>query len=269
LPSGPFGSNVEGLKRLANYDADAAYMLAKGFQGCQFFVAPKDELEAAAQAESSTVMQLGFMDQLVDQAKDLAGKNGQSLGTIPEVPVQSLYQENLSGVQQQARECAGVDTADARDWMNWQRRAAELGNADAELTFWQSLRQNADARSLEDLMQDKQVAQAALQDSLSHGDARALMAIGETLDMGMFSDPDPFSAYAYFFAASQAPYADIQTLPWIGQNIFQVLASGSTTQQYLQRNLDRTGSSLSPAQQQAAQQLGLSVYQRCCQGGGM
>ena len=269
LPSGPFGSNVEILKRLAENNADAAYALAVGFQGCQFFVPPKDESEAAAQAESSTVMQLGIIDQLVDQAKDIASKNGKSLGTIPEVSVQSFYQENLTGVQNRARECAGVETSDTRDWMNWLRRAAQLGNSDAELRFWQSVRQNADGRSLEDLMQDKPVAEAALQDSLSHGDVRALMAIGETLDIGLFSDPDPFSAYAYFFAASQAPYADIRTLPWIGQNIFQLLAWGSNTQQYLQRNLDRTGSSLTPAQQQAAQQLGLSLYQRCCQGGGM
>jgi hypothetical protein len=267
LPSGAFGPNVEILKQLADNDADAAYMLAQGYQDCEFFVAPKDE-SAAAQAESSTVMQLGIMDQVIDQAKEAANHAGTSLGAIPEPPVQSIYEENLDAVQKQTRECAGVDKNAARDWMTWQRRAAELGNPDAELKFWQSLREDADARSLEELIQDKRVAEAALRDSLSHGDARALIAMGVAFDVGLFSDPDPFSAYAYFFAASQAPSADTSTLPWIGQNVFQLLSVGSNTQQYLQRTMDRIGSNLSPAQQLAAQRLGLTLYQQCCQGSG-
>ena len=268
MPSGPFGPNVEILKRLADNNADAAYMLAQGYQDCEFFVAPKDESAAAAQAETSTVNQLSIRDQIVDQAKEAAKKSGTSLGAIPDAPVQSMYEENLSAVQKQTRECAGVDKYAARDWMNWQRRAAELGNPEAELKFWQSLRQEADVRSLQDLIEDKRVAEAALRDSLSHGDARALIAMGVAFDVGLFSDPDPFSAYAYFFAASQAPFVETRTLPWIGDNIFQILSVGSNTQQYLGRNLDRIGASLSPAQQQAAQQLGLNLYRQCCQGSG-
>ncbi len=254
---------------MADNNADAAYLLAKGYQHCQYFVAPKDAAEAAARAESSTEMQFGIMDAIVDQAKETAKKNGTSVGTIPEVPVQSVYDENLSSVQEQARECAGVDTNNAHDWMIWQRRAAELGNPDAELMFWQSLRDVADSYPVQELVQDKRIAKAALEDSLSHGDARALIAIGETFNVGLFSEPDPFLAYAYFFAASQAPYADIRTLPWIEDNFLQVLAAGINTQQYLQRNLDRIGPSLTPAQQESARELGLRLYRQCCQGGGM
>lgn len=269
LPSGPFGHNIPELKRLADTgDADAAYALAKGYRACEFFVPPKDSTEVAQRAEDSTVMQLNVVDQIVDQATSAAKKQGKSIGKVPEIPALSVYQENLRASQEQIRQCADVDVNAAKDWMNWQRRAAELGNPEAELTFWLSVLQHADGLSLEDLIQDKQVAIAALQDAVSRGDPRALVAIGEVLEDGMFAEPDPYLAYAYFYAASQAPYANINTLPWVGQGFLQLLTAGRNTQQYVQRHLDRTGSSLSAAQQLAAQQLGLDLFRKCCQGNG-
>jgi TPR repeat protein len=213
-------------------------------------------------------MQLDVVDQFVDQVKSAAEKQGKNIGKVPEIPVLPAYQENLRASQNQVRECTGVDSNAARDWMDWQRRAAELRNPKAELTFWHSVLERADGRSLEDLVQDKQVAIAALQDAISRGDPRALMAIGEVLEDGLFAEPDPYLAYAYFYAAAQAPYANIDTLPWIGHGIFQLLAEGRNTQQYVQQNLDRASSALSTSQQLAAQQFGLELYQRCCQGSG-
>jgi hypothetical protein len=269
LPTGLFGSNISALRKLADAgNADAAYALAKGYRDCEFFVPPKDDSEVAQRAEDSTVMQLNVFDQIVDQVKSAAEKQGKSIGKVPEVAVQPVYQGNLRAGQEQVRQCTGVDTAIARDWMEWQRRAAELGNLEAELTYWILMVQNADVRSVEDLVQDKQVASAALQDALSRGDPRALIAIGEVLQNGWFAEADPYLAYAYFYGASQAPYANINTLPWIGQSIFAVLANGNNTQTYLQQHLDRVSASLTPAQQLAAQQLGLSLFQQCCKGSG-
>jgi TPR repeat protein len=222
----------------------------------------------AKRAEDTTVTQLGVVDQIVDQVKSAAQKQGKTIGKVPEIPVLPAYQANLQASQNQVRECTGVDSNAARDWMDWQRRAAELRNPDVELTFWHSVLERADGRSLEDLVQDKQVAIAALQDAVARGDPRALMAIGEVLENGLFAEPDPYLAYAYFYAAAQAPYANIDTLPWIDHGIFQLLAVGTNTQQYVQQNLDRTSSGLSASQQLAAQQFGLALYQQCCQGSG-
>ena len=266
LPTGPFGSNIADLTRLADGgNADAAYALAKGYRNCQFFVPPKNDAETAQHAEDSTVLQLNVLDQIVDQAKNAAEKQGTKIGNVPEVPVQPVYQDNLRAGQEQVRQCTGVDKNAAGNWMAWQKRATELGNPEAELTYWKRILQSADVLSLEDLVQDKQIASAALQGAVSRGDSRALMAIGEVLENGAFAEPDPYLAYAYFYAASQAPYANTHTLPWI-ENIFELLHSGSNTQQYLQRHLDRTGSTLSPAQVLAAQQFGMDLFQRCCQG---
>ena len=269
LPAGPFGRNVADLKQLADAgNADAAYALAKGFRGCEFFVPPKTDAEATQRAEDATVMQLNLVDQIVDQVKSAAQKQGTRIDKIPEVPVQPALQENLRAGQEQVRQCTDVDAKAAKDWLNWQRRAAELGNVEAELAYWHLLLQNADVIKLEDLVQDKQVAIAALQDAFSQGDARALIAIGDALENGLFAEPDPYLAYAYFFAATQSPYADIGTLPWIGNNFFARLASGSNTQQLLQQQLNRVGSTLSPSQQLSAQQLGVDLFLQCCQGHG-
>jgi hypothetical protein len=269
LPSGPFGSNVADLKQLADAgNADAAFALAKGFRDCEFFVPPKTDAEVAQRAEDATVSQLNLVDQIVDEVKSTAQKQGRRIDKIPEIPVQPVLQENLRAGQEQVRQCAGVDTKAARDWLSWQRRAAELGNVEAELTYWDLLLRDADVIKLEELVQDKPIAIAALQDALSHGDARALIAIAEALENGEFDEPDPYLAYAYFFAATQAPYADVGTLPWIGNNIFIRLASGMNTQQFLQRQLNSVGSSLSASQQLSAQQLGMSLFLQCCQSNG-
>jgi len=269
LPSGPFGRNISDLRRLADAgNADAAYALAKGYRDCQFFVPPKDDSEVAQRAEDSTVMQLNVVDQIVDQVKNTAEKQGKNIGKIPEVAIQPVYQGNLRAGQDQVRQCTGVDTDDARDWMVWQKRATELGNPEAELTYWILMVQSADMLSVEELVQDKQLASAALQDAVSRGDSRALIAIGEVLQNGWFAEADPYLAYAYFYAASQAPYASIHTLPWMGQSIFAVLANPDNTQTYLQQHLDRAGSSLTPAQQLAAQQLGLALFEQCCKWNG-
>ena len=269
LPSGAFGHNISELKRLADAgNGDAAYALAKGYRACEFYVPPKSNAEVAKRAEDSTVMQLSLVDQIVDQVKSAAAKQGKSIGKVPQIPVLPAYQDNLRASQEQVRQCTGVDTNVAKNWMDWQRRAAELRNPEAELTFWHSVLERADVSSLEDLVQDKQVAIAALRDAVARGDPRALMAIGEVLEDGLFAEPDPYLAYAYFYAASQAPYASINTLPWIGQGIFQLLAEPSNTQQYVQQRLNRTSSSLSAAQQLDAQQLGLELFRQCCQGNG-
>jgi hypothetical protein len=211
-------------------------------------------------------MQLNFVDQIVDQAKSIAEKQSQHIDNPPQIPVTSVYQGNLSAGQEQIRQCTGVDTKVAKNWLAWQQRAAALGNPEAELTYWQLVLQRADALDLQGIVQDKQIAITALQNSLSRGDSRALAAIGEVLEDGMFAEPDPYLAYAHFYAASQAPYADMNSLPWIGGNFMSMLMWGSNTQRYLQQHLDSNGSSLNAAQQLAAQQLGADLFRQCCQG---
>jgi len=266
LPDGPFGRNVKDLEQLADAgNADAAFALAEGFRECEFFVPPKSDAEMAQSAEDKTLFQLNIVDQVVDQARSAAEKRGEHIDKIPEVPVTSVYQENLRATQERTRECSGVDTKAARNWPEWQKRAAEGGNLEAELTYWHLLLQRGDMLSPAEIVQDKQVAAMALQDALTRGDSRALIAIAEVLEKGMFTEPDPYLAYAYFYAASQAPYADINALPWIGGNFFAMLNAGGNTQLYLRRHMDSTGASLSSPQKSAAQQLGTNLFAQCCQ----
>ena len=119
-----------------------------------------------------------------------------------------------------------------------------------------------------ELIEAKQIAASGLQDSLARGDIRALGAIGATYENGVFSEPDPYLAYAYMYAASQTPDADLATLPWVGKNLFSVMANGIRTQDYYSRTLSRLGASLSPERQAEARQLGLELYAQCCKAPG-
>ncbi|QBB72219.1 hypothetical protein ELE36_18635 [Pseudolysobacter antarcticus] len=267
LPSGPFGRNVASLEQLADAgNADAAYALAQDFRACQYFVPPKNAAEVERGAEERTVAQFEATDQLIDQLKITAKKQRGDLGDIPEIPVKPVYQENLDAAQQQISRCTGVDSRDAKNWKDWQTRATELGNRDAQLGYWLVMLQDADVTRPADLVRQKQLAITALQSALSAGDPRALAAIGEVLDDGLFAEPNEFLAYAYFHAASQVPYAAIGTLPWVGNHFMTTLNYGSTTEGYFQQHLSHTGAGLSPIQQLAAQQLGIELFAQCCRG---
>jgi hypothetical protein len=267
LPTGPFGSDIQALEKLANAgNADAAFALSNGFRNCQFFEPLKDDAETGRRAEEKAVFQLGILDQIVDQTKEAAAKQGKKVENVPEISSQQVYEANLRDVQEQVRQCSGIDTNLAKQWIKWQKLAAELGDTDAELSYWRSVVQAADVRSLDELIEDKQVASTALEDSFLRGDSRALIAVGAVLEDGVFSEPDPYLAYAYLFAASQVPSADIDTLPWVGRNLFERIGSGSSTQSYIKRLMDRAAANLSPTQQLDAQSLGIDLFRQCCQG---
>lgn len=264
LPPEPFGAHVAELEALADAgNADAAQALADGLEYCRFFVPASDEAGLAKQAEDRTVFQLGIADQLIDRARKAAEQQRKRVD-IPEVPSLPVYQSNLAALKEQAQRCAGVDARTAQDRLpQWRQRAAELGNRTAELSYWKRVLERADVDSYSDLMQAKQTAALALQRAYASGDARALAAIGVTYAEGLFADPDPYRAYAYFYAASQMPDADIQTLPWMGKGLFGE-AMGRRTHEYFSWQFAQLGAALSDEQRQSAQVWGRDLYAQCC-----
>lgn len=266
MPTGPFGASVAELEQLARAgDAEAAAALAKGFRDCEFFRPATSQEEATKRVEEATARELAFTDQLVGEVQRIAAEQGKRV-EIPALSTRSAMQRQLDAQSELAVRCAGVDPDAAHDWPRWVRRATELGDRDAELSYWQLVIQHADVETPDELVTDKRIALGALQDALGRGDARALAAIGETLARGEFAEPDPYSAYAYFFAAAQAPVADSSTLPWM--NMWNVLFTGGNTQGYFERKLRELDASLTAAQRLDAQQAGLALYQQCCSGTG-
>jgi len=101
--------------------------------------------------------------------------------------------------------------------------------------------------------------------ALAAGDPRALGAIAEVFRIGYYDEPDPFMAHAYYFAASLAPNAPIETIPWTGTGFLR-LTSGNDTSTYYRRWLATTASSLDPAAVAESERIGATLYANCCGG---
>ncbi|MEP7096994.1 MAG: hypothetical protein ABI748_04965 [Dokdonella sp.] len=268
LPLGPFGATIDELKRRAEAgDPRAAKALAEGYRRCEFFTPPAGQQDLEKRAEDKTVNSLNFVDQIVDQVKESATRKGIKLPAMPKIDSLSVYQQQLKTEVDLAEACRGVERADASTWRTWYARAAELGEPDAELDYWQVALANASMASLDEIPRQKDIAASALQRSLSHGDPRALAAIGAVLEYGYFADPDPFLAHAYYFAASQAPNNDIASFPWASGGVFMRLATGSDTHTYLARRLRATALPLKPAQVLESEHIGAQLFASCCTGG--
>ena len=262
LPTGPFGASVAQLEQLAQAgNAAAAAALAQGFRDCQFFRPATSEQEATAQVEDAAARELAFTDQLADEVQRIAAQQGKQVD-IPRDSARAALQRQLQAQHEQSVRCTGVDPDAARNWPFWAQRAAQLGDLDAELSFWQLMIQHADVSTPDELVAQKRIALDALQDALHRGDPRALAAIGKTLALGLFAEPDPYAAYAYLSAAAQAPTADSSTLPWL--NAWHNLFVGGNTHNYLERELRDLEASLSTSQRIDAREAGLLLYQRCC-----
>jgi hypothetical protein len=267
LPAGPFGANVDELKRRAGEgDAGAAKALAEGYRRCESYVPPRDHANLEKRVEDGTVAQLNLIDQLVDQANEKARQRGEAK-RIAEQASTPAYQAEMKAEQEMAEACDGVDTGDAKKWVDWYARAAELGDISAELGYWWVAFSQADIVPLDELQREKIAAANYVQDALSRGDWRALAAIGSILQVGYYGDPDPFLAHAYAFAASQAAVADITILPWMSGALRMRIAAGNDTQIYLQRMLQRTAMTLDPQQIAQSEQMGAALYASCCAGG--
>ncbi|MEP7043031.1 MAG: hypothetical protein ABI843_08200 [Dokdonella sp.] len=261
LPVGPFGAHIGELKRRVEAgDATAAKALAEGYRRCEFFQAPRDQAEIEKRAEDTTVFQLGALDQVKRQAAE----QGIDVGKLADIAPLPVYRAHLQSETDKAENCRGVDTTDARAWVDWQARAAELGDADAQLGYWQAVFNRADVYPLDELRRRKEAAAAYLQQAFARGDWRALVAIGEVLEMGYFAEPDPYSAHAYYFAAAQAPSSDISVLPWISGMPFEGLEIGRDTRALLQQSLQRTAALLDAGQIALAEQSGVALFAGCC-----
>ena len=267
LPLGPFGINVDELKRRADRgDAQAAKALAVGFHRCRFFEPPKTQVELEQRAEDRTVTGLNLVDQIVDQAKAAARKQNVDIGELPEVDAVTAYEQQLAAETDLAANCNGVDTTEAQGWFTWYQRAAELGDAEAELGYWHIAFDVGDLSSLDEMPHRKNVAATSLQRALSRGDWRALVAIGLVVERGYLAVPDPFDAYAWFYAASLASAEDIAVLPWLTNSPLVRLTVGNDTQAYVAGLLVRTARSLDATQIAAAERVGHERFARCCSG---
>ena len=271
LPEGPFGDNVAELKRRVEAgDSGAAVVLAKGLRICRYYRPPKNPEELQQRLEEITVNELGMADQLADFVKQHAEGSGVDASKLPKLEAMQVYNEHLRTETEHADNCRGVDAADAKQWGNWYLRAAELGDADAEVTYWRVVTDQSAYLPLEELPPQKAAMEDFLQRALARGDWRALAAIGELYSQGWLAEPDPFYSHAYFFAAAQAPEVSIFELPWMGDWLgpgLGILYTGNTTHTYFSRELQRTGAELDPQQIAESEQLGVALYAQCCGGG--
>lgn len=266
-PEGPFGATIDELKRRAETgDASAALALAKGYRECEYYQPPKDDAELDQRVEESTASSLSLYDQIVDQVKERAAQNGVDPPKIPKVESMQVYHEHMKSETEQRDRCRGVQVADARQWRDWYGRAAALGDIEAEIGYWNFAFQRASVVPLDEVRDIKADAADYLDRALAAGDPRALGAIAEVFRGGYYDEPDPFMAHAYYYAASLAPSAPIETIPWTGTGLLR-LTSGNDTASYYGRWLATTASALDPAARVEAERLGASLYASCCGGG--
>jgi hypothetical protein len=267
LPLGPFGANIDELKRRADGgDAAAALALAKGYQRCQFYQPANDRAALEKRVEDSTVNQLNLIDQLEDWAKQRAKQSGVDPGKFPKVEAKPVYDAQLQAETELGESCGGVDLAEARKWAGWFVRAAELGDAEARIDYWDVAFKAASTIPIGDVQRQKVAAVEYLDSELQRGDWRALAAIGTIFEVGYLTEPDPFFAHAYYFAAAQAPVADISALPWIGKGLTRLFTSNDT-QTYLARSMALTAQQLDPQQIAESERIGAALYGQCCGGG--
>jgi len=196
-----------------------------------------------------------------DTAQKLAILASLAFGT--RVDPAAVYGQELTAQHELASDCTGIAHADAADWFKWYEQAAELGEPDAEVGYWHPALAQVSLVDLNEIGHRKDIAVVALQRARARGDWRALAAIGSLLKIGYFAEPDFFGAYAYFFAAAQAPTQAIDAVPWIDYGLGRVFA-GPDTQTWLARELSDLGSRLDPAQRAQAEQLGVQLYEQCC-----
>jgi hypothetical protein len=266
LPDGPFGATIDALKRRAEVgDASAALALANGYRDCEYYQPPKDDAELNARAEEQTAGSLSAYDQIVDQVKERAAQNGVDPPKIPKVETMDVYDKTLKAEREHRDRCSGVPPADARQWRDWYGRAAALGDVKAQVGYWNFAFQHASVEPLDEVRREKADAATYLDRALAAGDPRALGAIGQVFLSGYYDDPDPFMAHAYFFAASLAPNAPIETVPWTGTGLLR-LWSGSDTATYYGRSLAATAKDLDPAAVAESERIGAALYANCCGG---
>ncbi|HEX5124707.1 MAG TPA: hypothetical protein VFV97_15805 [Rhodanobacteraceae bacterium] len=266
LPDGPFGATIDELKRRAEAgDASAAFALADGYRDCAYYQPPKDDAELNSRVEEKTAGSLSVYDQVVDQVNERAAQNGVDPPKIPKVDTMEVYDEAMTAERAHRDRCRGVAAADARRWREWYGRAAALGDVEAQVGYWNFAFQSTSIDSLDEVRKEKADAADYLDRALAAGDARALGAIGQVFQSGYYDEPDPFMAHAYFFAASLAPNAPIETIPWTGTGLLR-LTSGNDTATYYGRWLATTASTLDPAAIAESERLGAALYASCCGG---
>lgn len=263
LPPGPFVGTVEELKRrVRTGDAQAARRLADGYRRCQFFTPAANEAELEKKTLDQVAGGLNFGEELAGQLRDHAARHGVKLEESKVDPA-AVYGQELTAQHELASDCTGIAHAEAADWFKWYEQAAELGEPDAEVGYWNPALAQVSLVDLNEIRHRKDIAVVALQRARARGDWRALAAIGSLLKIGYFAEPDFFGAYAYFFAAAQAPTQPIDALPWIDNGLGRVFA-GPDTQTWLARELSDLGSRLDPVQRAQAEQLGVQLYEQCC-----
>jgi hypothetical protein len=264
LPDDPFGANTVTLERLADAgDDDAMYALAKGYRDCQF-IPPRDDADLDKRADQSVSNLLEFLEDAKTQAPQIEQANTELFHALHSIPRAEFVQQVRASLQRQRMECAGVDEAIARaSWFDWERRAAQQGNREAQLRFWLDLARRADMLDPEALVADKHVAVQSLQEALLDGDARALAAIGIALHGGFFSPPDTLLGYAYLAAGL---IGTDRPLPWIETDPLGRLLGLDTPRAQIDHELRGFAAELSPAQQMHARELGEQLYAQCCAG---
>lgn len=261
LPLGPFGSNVAELERRANAgDARAAKALADGYKDCRGFQPLADAADVAEQAEEATARSLDLLEQIRGQLNVIAREH--DVDEIPEPSVDAAYSNILARRWSRIERCTGVDPQAAENWYAWYTRAVELGDVEASLEYWREVLKNANLQRVAEVPRERNLAVSAAARVLAKGDPRALVAIGEMLDAGFFTQPDAFHAYAYVFAATQASPGYLAS-PTNRPSLFG-LRAGETMGDLLPRMLTRFGATLDPQQRAEAERVGAELYARCC-----
>lgn len=265
LPAGTFGEQFEALRRLAEAGSgEAARLLYDGLEKCRGVPAAGDQNALLDTAARHADVQLQLVDQVVQKAKDAAAARGGAL-VMPEVPTGAVFEEALHQLRERAVECEGAPRFDIDASMALLERAAILGDADAQLRYAnESLRSTGGSISVAaEAARRKPLVRDMLAHSLKHGDWRALAVLGDMLSIGYFTDPDPAAAYAYFYAARQAPDASGSRLPWASGPTLMFFGDAAAE---LDADMARLAARLTPEEITLAQGAGLALYTRCCMG---
>jgi hypothetical protein len=234
-------------------DATASRWVHDALRSCERLPQSATELEEHAEGRAK------FALSVVTEIRDQARAKGEKLPDIPIPSADEVVNDEMRAELDRARRCQGLPNATPDEALQWLERSADLGDPEARLRFgMEALKAHAWQGPPTELPRIKRVMLGHLRDSLAERDPRALHVIAEIFDKGVYDEPAPESAVAYYYAFGLAHVSDDQ-MPWQRPTLFRPPPNRMAL-----LRLNALARGLTPEQVAAARAKGERIYASCC-----
>ncbi len=234
-------------------DGTAARWVHDALRSCERLPQSAEELEKSA--NSRVNLALSFVKEIRAQAI----AKGEKVPDIPLPNTEEIVNDEMRAELDRARRCEGIPRATPDEILQWLERAADLGDPDARLRYgMEAIHAKAWLAPPSELPPIKRRLLTHLRDSLAEHDPRALQAIAEVFDKGIFAEPSPAEAYAYYHAFTRAHVPD-EAMPWLRRTFFQ-----PPPNRWVKVRMGALAEKLTPEQLAAARAKGERLYASCC-----